>query len=224
MNQQPWIKWYPTDWRADPRLRMCSLAARGLWIELIGYMHEGEPYGHLTINDVAPSIEDIAALVGRPLNEVRKAMAELEQRQVYSTDALQGTPYSRRMVRDKAKADRDRLNGKGGGNPKLRAEVNGGVNPMDKAQKPEAREPEKKDAAIAAPDPEVELFRRGREVLGKQGGGLVSKLLTAKQKNVALARAAIEQASTKSDPREYIGAVIRGKQDAFQWNGIEGVL
>jgi uncharacterized protein YdaU (DUF1376 family) len=85
----------------------------------------------------------------------------------------------------------------------------------------------KKDAADAAPDPEVELFRRGREVLGKQSGGLISKLLAAKQKNVPLARAAIEQASTKSDPREYIGAIIRGKQaaDQPQWlDGIEGVI
>jgi uncharacterized protein YdaU (DUF1376 family) len=85
----------------------------------------------------------------------------------------------------------------------------------------------KKDAADAAPDPEVELFRRGREVLGKQAGGLISKLLAAKQKNVALARAAIEQSSTKSDPREYIGAIIRGKTaaDQPQWlDGIEGVI
>jgi hypothetical protein len=88
----------------------------------------------------------------------------------------------------------------------------------------ETEQIQKKDAASAAPDPEGELFRRGREVLGKQAGGLISKLLTAKQKNVALARAAIEQASTKSDPREYIGGIIRGKQDGFQWNGIEGVL
>lgn len=83
----------------------------------------------------------------------------------------------------------------------------------------------KKDAAPAAP--EVDLFNRGREVLGRQAGGLISKLLIAKQKNVALARAAIEQASTKSDPREYIGAIIRGKQaaDQPQWlDGIEGVI
>lgn len=221
-THQPFIKWYPTDWRADPRLRMCSLAARGLWIELIGYMHEGEPYGHLTINGAAPAMEDVASLVGRPLGEVRKAWAELEQRQVFSRegDAI----YSRRMVRDKAKAEQDRKNGKGGGNPKLRGEVKEGVNPQDKAQIPETRY-QKKDAAPAAP--EVDLFNRGREVLGKQAGGLISKLLAAKQKNVALARAAIEQASTKSDPREYIGAIIRGKQNADQpqWlDGIEGVI
>lgn len=81
----------------------------------------------------------------------------------------------------------------------------------------------KKDAADAAPDPEVELFRRGREVLGKGAGGLVSKLLAAKQKNISLARAAIEQASTKSDPREYIGAVIRGPQKGAEPNWLDGI-
>lgn len=151
---QPFIKWYPTDWRADPRLRMCSLGARGLWIELIGYMHEGEPYGHLTINGAKPTIQDIAALVGRPLGEVRKAIGELEQRQVFSTEAMQGTIYSRRMVRDKAKAEQDRRNGKGGGNPKLRGEVKEGVNPPDKAHIPEARsqtpQPERKQPRAPA--------------------------------------------------------------------------
>jgi hypothetical protein len=86
----------------------------------------------------------------------------------------------------------------------------------------------KKDAAPAAiADPEVELFRKGREVLGKQAGGLISQLLKAKQGSVAHARAAIEVASTKSDPREYIGAVIRGPKATAQPNwidGIEGVL
>src|SRR5437879_485326 len=118
-HKLPWLKFYPSDWRADPALRMCSLAARGLWVELIGYMHEGSPYGYLTINGVGPRIKDIAALVGRPVSETRKAIAELEARHVFSREAMQGTIYSRRMVRDKIKAEKHRLNGKGGGNPKL---------------------------------------------------------------------------------------------------------
>src|SRR3954447_3880710 len=100
-HKLPWMKFYPSDWRADPALRMCSLAARGLWVELIGYMHEGSPYGYLTINGVGPRIKDIAALVGRPVSETRKAIAELEARHVFSREAMQGTIYSRRMVRDK---------------------------------------------------------------------------------------------------------------------------
>jgi hypothetical protein len=60
-------------------------------------------------------------------------------------------------------------------------------------------------------DPEQELFQRGRDVLGnsKGTGGLIVKLLKAKDGKIPLARAAIEQASTKHDPREYIGAIIR---------------
>lgn len=146
------MKWYPSDWRADPALRMCSLTARGLWIELIGYMHEGEPYGYLTINGAAPSLEDISALVGRPISEVRKALAELEQRQVFSREQ-ETVIYSRRMVRDKARAEKDRENGKGGGNPKLTSVDMGRVNPQDKAQIPESRnhKPERKDTADAVP-------------------------------------------------------------------------
>lgn len=101
--ERPWMKFYPTDWRAEPRLRMCSLAARGLWIDLISYMHEGNPYGYLTINGMAPGIDDIAALVSRPIKEVQKAFEELESRQVFSVDE-DGVIYSRRMVRDQDKS------------------------------------------------------------------------------------------------------------------------
>lgn len=63
--------------------------------------------------------------------------------------------------------------------------------------------------ACADSDPERELFERGKRVLGKGAGGLIKNLLKAKGGNIALARAAIEQASTKQDPREYIGAITR---------------
>jgi hypothetical protein len=62
------------------------------------------------------------------------------------------------------------------------------------------------------PTPEAELYRRGREVLGKNAGGLITDLKKHHGGNVALARATIEQASTKSDPRDYVGAVIRGRR------------
>jgi uncharacterized protein YdaU (DUF1376 family) len=58
---------------------------------------------------------------------------------------------------------------------------------------------------------ERQLFRRGKQVLGPDTGGLIKKLLNAKQGVVAHAQAAIEMASTKENPREYIGAIIRGQ-------------
>lgn len=152
MTVLPYMKFYCADWRADPRLRMCSLTARGLWIDLMTYMHEGEPYGHLTIDGKQPDLAGIAALVARPAKEVKQALAELEERNIFSR-AETGAIFSRRMVRDKAKAERDRANGKGGGNPKLTAEVKQGVNPQAnlivRDQKPE---PERKeDAPDGAP-------------------------------------------------------------------------
>lgn len=66
------------------------------------------------------------------------------------------------------------------------------------------------DAPIDPSAAERELFRRGREVLGKQAGGLIAKLLKAKGGNVALARAAIETSATKENPGEYVGAACRG--------------
>jgi hypothetical protein len=64
-------------------------------------------------------------------------------------------------------------------------------------------------------DPEADYYRRGREVLGPSAGGVLTKLLRAKGLNVSLARAAIEQASTRGDPKQYVGAMIRnsGAQD-----------
>ncbi len=70
----------------------------------------------------------------------------------------------------------------------------------------------KKNAAGAAPavrNEEADLFRRGKAILGDSAGGLVKNLIKAKSGSIALARAAIEAASTKQDPREYIAGCIR---------------
>lgn len=134
----PWMKFYPSDWRADPKLRMCSIGARGLWVEMLCVMHEAEPYGYLLSNGNVVTSRQMAALAGISAGECMKFMLELASAGVYSIDDSKRI-FSRRMVRDKEKAERDRLNGKGGGNPKLKGAVNEGVNPQVKAQKPEAR-------------------------------------------------------------------------------------
>jgi hypothetical protein len=72
---------------------------------------------------------------------------------------------------------------------------------------------ERENGAVAPLDPSIperEYFVRGREVLGKGAGGLIGKLLKAKGGNVAMARAAIEQASQKQSPTEYVAAICRG--------------
>lgn len=45
--RRPSFQFYPSDWRNDAGLKLCSMGARGLWIEMICIMHASEPYGHL---------------------------------------------------------------------------------------------------------------------------------------------------------------------------------
>jgi hypothetical protein len=82
--------------------------------------------------------------------------------------------------------------------------------------KEEIRE-EKKDAApkgaqvVELVNPEKAFFDQAAQILGGGGRSLAGQLLKAKDRNVALAHSALLTASTKSDPREYIGAIIRGR-------------
>jgi hypothetical protein len=132
--KQPWLKFFPSDWRADPALRMCSLAARGLWIEMLCLMHEARPHGSLLVNAKPVTPARLANLVGGSVKEVEGYLVELEEAGVFSRDA-DGVLFSRRMRRDEQKAAVNRANGRAGGNPSLKPPVMSGV----KAQKPESR-------------------------------------------------------------------------------------
>ncbi len=116
--KRPAFQFYPADWRKDPALSACSLAARGLWIELMCIAHEGGTYGVLSINGKPMAPAQIARMVGESPSSVVKLLAELEDAGVFSRDE-QGCIFSRRMVKDEhvrnVRADAGRL----GGNPKL---------------------------------------------------------------------------------------------------------
>ncbi|MGP9790677.1 hypothetical protein [Roseinatronobacter sp. NSM] len=143
-QKQPWVKFYTTDWRSDPRLKMCSMAARGLWIDIICLMHEAKPYGHLLVSGHRPTDTQLAVLVGAPPDEITALLGELESAGVFSR-TREGVIYSRKLSRMAKKAGNARNNGRKGGNPSLLKErenlpldnpkVKGGVKP----QSPDAR-------------------------------------------------------------------------------------
>ncbi len=116
--KRPSFQFYPADWRKDSALQSCSVAARGLWIEMLCVMHECEPYGHLAINGKAMSVIQLARLIGETEKMVKGLLNELESAGVFSrtqTDCI----YSRRMISDeKIRVIRGNA-GKLGGNPNL---------------------------------------------------------------------------------------------------------
>lgn len=136
---QPWIKFYPRDWRGDQALRVVSLAARGLWMEMLCIMHEASPYGHLVIGGQPMKADALARFVGASVEEVQAQLVELRAAGV-TRQTRGGVIYSKRMTDDHKrslegrKAKMEALE-KSKGNPRP---SRGPASPPS-TQKPEAR-------------------------------------------------------------------------------------
>ena len=111
--KRPAFQFYPADWRKDMALQSCSVAARGLWIDMLCIAHECEPYGHLTVNGKPMTAAQIGRHTGLTEREAKRLIAELDDAGVASrTD--EGVIYSRRMVRDEDIRNRRAEGGKAG--------------------------------------------------------------------------------------------------------------
>jgi hypothetical protein len=111
--KRPAFQFYPKDWRDEQSLRLCSMAARGLWIDLMCLMHASERYGHLEVAGKPMTVEQIARLLGEQSKDVKRWLAELVDNQVCSTTA-EGVIYSRRMVRDEVVREKRAAGGEAG--------------------------------------------------------------------------------------------------------------
>jgi hypothetical protein len=134
--KRPSFQFYPSDWLRDTALRSCSTGARGLWMDMICYMHEGNPYGHLKVGDKVILAPNLARMVGETLEVVEGWLNELVEAGVYDLTS-DGVIFSRRMIRDENLRNIRALGGKLGGNPALKdiSKVNLKVVQEDK-QKP----------------------------------------------------------------------------------------
>lgn len=144
--KRPSFQFYPGDWLSKPEVRACSIAARGLWMDMICLMHEGDPYGHLTLNGKVYLPTVLARIVGASVEDVETLLAELEGLGVFSR-TQEGVIYCRRMIRDER-------------NRQVRAE--GGFKSLDhpKVPKPKLVEgiPSTKSEGIPSDSPSGESF------------------------------------------------------------------
>lgn len=113
MSKRPAFQFYPSDWRKESGLKFCSLAAKGLWIEMLCIMHEGEPYGHLVYAGRSINGDMLAKLIGESPAPVKRSLKELADNNVFSTTD-DGTIFSRRMVRDEDLRERRAAGGQAG--------------------------------------------------------------------------------------------------------------
>lgn len=65
--KRPSFQFYPGDWKLNAKLRRCTWAARGVWIEILGLLHDSDEYGLLRW-----PLKEIAQALGAPMKEVNE--------------------------------------------------------------------------------------------------------------------------------------------------------
>jgi hypothetical protein len=112
----PAFQFYPGDWRKDPAIQMLDYFDRGVWFELLCFMHEAEERGKLKVNGRWLDDEKIARMLGIGSREWKQTRSNLEAAGVPGVDGKTKGIFSKRMVRDEAKrlakVEAGRLGGK----------------------------------------------------------------------------------------------------------------
>lgn len=111
--RHPWSKFFWSDWESDQKLRLCSLAAQGLWMRMLCYCAGNDPKGQLSLNGKPLDVTHIARLAGVTETEAATLMNELDRNGVFSRNRT-GCIYSRRMVRDEKLSQEGRKHKKRG--------------------------------------------------------------------------------------------------------------
>lgn len=100
MAKNPSTRWFWNDWRLDRGVRACSIAARGVWIDLLAICAENA--GYLLIDGRTPSISALAREISVERRQLSRLLVELEGNGVFSR-TTEGVIFSRRMVRENGK-------------------------------------------------------------------------------------------------------------------------
>ncbi|WFP61623.1 hypothetical protein [Mesorhizobium sp. WSM4904] len=213
MSGTVWSRFFWSDWESDPNLRLCSLAAQGLWMRMLCVAAAHEPVGYVAIAGKGLDEAALARLAGCAETELGLLLAELEQNRVFSRDR-HGRIYSRRMIADARKARAARRNGLKGGNPSLSKErffspsdkrrVKGGDKAEDKPQSPESQSLESMNPQAIDPSGENALAFSPRIAAPREKNGKSSSGRSAGQNwhrrrtHVDAANAIIEEINDRS--------------------------
>ena len=199
-------------WRAyneavhDPKLQLISDSLFRVWFNLmcIASSNDGK----------FPALKDVAFTLRLSPEKAATALAQLHGAGLLDKTETGFVPHNWNGRQYKSDVSTERVKRYRNGKRNVSSTVTETVSkrPQIQTTDTEIETVAKATGAVAPPDPSIaerEYFARGREVLGKSAGGQLANLLKAKGGNVALARSAIETASQKSKPSEYVGAMIR---------------
>lgn len=93
MAKRPAILFYPADWRSNAKLRRCSPAARGVWMDAICLLHDSDEYGTIRC-----PLKEIARAIGAAMVHLRELVEKgvLKGSDTHLADAYVYVPRSGR--------------------------------------------------------------------------------------------------------------------------------
>jgi len=118
MAKLPALQFYPADWRKDPGVQALDYFDRGVWFEMLCFMHDSEQRGKLLLAGKPISDKALARLLGLDIQALKSVLSRLIEYGVASRDE-DGVLVNRRMVRDEEIRKMRTECGKLGGNPNL---------------------------------------------------------------------------------------------------------
>lgn len=182
------------DWKADPRVRLLSLALRGLYIELAAWAMDSARRGYLVQNGAALGWVDLARLVNCSVDELRHGMEALRVAGLVELcrDGVFMLPV---IVRAAAKSEKMRINALAGAQPNL-------FQNNDKTEVAEQK-PESNVISITSPPPQ----RRESE---KRSG---SHIYNNKYKYIYSKRV---QSDDPDDPEWFNLSVIKFRKSEYE--------
>ncbi len=119
MAKLPYMQFFVDDWLSDEKLRLCSSAARGLWIDVLCLMWKNDQRGYLQVGGKPVTSLQLARMSGRTEDEVSAQLQELVDAGVPSL-AANGCLFSRRMIREQRLSEVRAKAGSQGGNPRFK--------------------------------------------------------------------------------------------------------
>lgn len=93
----PSFQFYPADWLKDPKLQLCKRATKGMWIDIICYLHESDTRGK-----ISATAEEWCRLIGCTLEDFNDFLSENKSKKFANISESNGvvTVKNRRMCRD----------------------------------------------------------------------------------------------------------------------------
>ena len=118
MAKLPAFQFYPGDWRKDAGIQSLDYHTRGVWFEILCFMHESSERGVLLLNNKPVSDKSLANMLGLDNQILTTTLTSLFESGV-AHRREDGAIYNKRMILDEKLRQIRTEVGKKGGNPNL---------------------------------------------------------------------------------------------------------